>query len=51
MPAKRSQEWPGGRTFCYLTKPIKVNELMDALDRVLELVETGLDCAINPGSL
>jgi CheY-like chemotaxis protein len=37
--------------FRYLTKPIKVNEFLDALDRALELAETGLDGAINPGSL
>jgi CheY-like chemotaxis protein len=32
--------------FRYLTKPIKVNEFMDALDMALELAETGLDDAI-----
>jgi CheY-like chemotaxis protein len=32
--------------FRYLTKPIKVNEFMDALDMALELAETGLDGAI-----
>jgi len=37
--------------FRYLTKPIKINEFMDALDMALELAETGLDGAINPGSL
>jgi CheY-like chemotaxis protein len=37
--------------FCYLTKPIKVNEFMEALDMALELAETELDGAINPGSL
>jgi CheY-like chemotaxis protein len=36
--------------FRYLTKPIKVNGFMDALDMALELAETGLDGAINPGS-
>jgi len=36
--------------FRYLTKPIKVNEFMDALDRALERSETGLDGAIDPGS-
>jgi CheY-like chemotaxis protein len=37
--------------FCrYLTKPIKVNEFMDALDMALELAETGLDSAAMPGS-
>jgi len=25
--------------FCYLTKPVKVNEFMEALDEVLELAE------------
>ena len=34
--------------FRYLTKPIKVNEFMEALDRALELVETGLDGAVMP---
>jgi CheY-like chemotaxis protein len=28
---------------CYLTKPIKVAEFMDALDMALEFAETGLD--------
>jgi len=38
--------------FCrYLTKPIKVNEFMDALDMALELAETGLDGAVIQGSL
>ena len=32
--------------FRYLTKPIKVNEFMDALDLALELAESGLDGAI-----
>jgi CheY-like chemotaxis protein len=36
--------------FRYLTKPIKVNEFMDALDTALELAETGSDGAVNPGS-
>ncbi len=37
--------------FRYLTKPIKVNEFMDALDSALELAGTELDGAINPASL
>ncbi|WP_162264473.1 ATP-binding protein [Thiobacillus denitrificans] len=37
--------------FHYLTKPIKVNEFMDALFLALELAETGLDGANNPRSL
>ena len=37
--------------FRYLTKPIKVNEFMDALDMALELAETGFDGAVMPGSL
>ncbi|MHB1145774.1 MAG: PAS domain S-box protein [Thiobacillus sp.] len=37
--------------FRYLTKPIKVNEFMDALDSALELAETELDGAINPAPL
>ncbi|HSD96591.1 MAG TPA: ATP-binding protein [Sulfuricaulis sp.] len=37
--------------FRYLTKPIKVNEFMEALDMALELAETELDGAINPGGL
>src|SRR5665811_28579 len=37
--------------FRYLTKPIKVNEFMEVLDMALELAKTGLDGAINPGSL
>ena len=37
--------------FRYLTKPIKVNEFMEALDMALELAETGLDGANSPGSL
>jgi len=32
--------------FRYLTKPIKINEFMVALDRALEFAETGLDGAI-----
>jgi CheY-like chemotaxis protein len=37
--------------FChYLTKPIIVNEFIDALDMALELAETGLDGAFDPGS-
>ena len=35
----------------YLTKPIRVNEFMDALDMALELAETGLDSAVMPESL
>ena len=34
--------------FRYLTKPIKVNEFMEALDSALELAETGLDGAAMP---
>ena len=37
--------------FRYLTKPIKVNEFMEALDMALELVETGSGGTINPGFL
>jgi PAS domain S-box-containing protein len=37
--------------FRYLTKPIKINEFMEALDMALELAETELDGAINPGGL
>ena len=37
--------------FRYLTKPIEVNEFMEALDMALEFTETGLDGAINPGSV
>jgi PAS domain S-box-containing protein len=37
--------------FRYLTKPIKVNEFMEALDMALEFSETESDGAINPGSL
>jgi PAS domain S-box-containing protein len=37
--------------FRYLTKPIKVNEFMEALDSALELAETGLDGAAMPESL
>jgi CheY-like chemotaxis protein len=37
--------------FRYLTKPIKVNEFMEALDKALELAETESDGAINPESL
>jgi PAS domain S-box-containing protein len=37
--------------FRYLTKPIKVNEFMEALDMALELAETELDGAVNPESL
>jgi PAS domain S-box-containing protein len=36
--------------FRYLTKPIKVDEFMDALDRALELAEKGSDKAHNPGA-
>ncbi|MDI6748026.1 MAG: PAS domain S-box protein [Rhodocyclaceae bacterium] len=35
--------------FHYLTKPIKIIEFMDALDRALALAETGLNGAIDPG--
>ena len=36
--------------FCrYLTKPIKVNEFMDALDTALDPGETRLDDAVIPG--
>ena len=35
--------------FHYLTKPIKINEFMDALDRALEFAETEPDGAIDPG--
>jgi PAS domain S-box-containing protein len=35
--------------FRYLTKPIKVNEFMEALDRALELAETGLGGTVMPG--
>jgi CheY-like chemotaxis protein len=35
--------------FRYLTKPIKVHEFMEALDRALELAETGVDGAVMPG--
>jgi CheY-like chemotaxis protein len=35
----------------YLTKPIKVNEFMDALDMALDLSETGSVGAVMPGSL
>jgi len=34
--------------FRYLTKPIKVDEFMDALDRALEFAETGIDAAVMP---
>ena len=34
--------------FRYLTKPIKINEFMQALDSALELTETELDSASNP---
>jgi len=37
--------------FHYLTKPIKVNEFMNALDDALKHAKTGLDGAINPGSM
>ncbi len=37
--------------FRYLTKPIKVNELMDALDRALEFSEIGIDGAVVPEPL
>jgi CheY-like chemotaxis protein len=35
----------------YLTKPIRINEFMQALDRALEFSETELDGVINPGGL
>ncbi len=35
---------------CYLTKPIRINEFMEALDRALEISETELDGVINPGA-
>jgi CheY-like chemotaxis protein len=34
--------------FRYLTKPIRVNEFMNAVDMALEFAETGSDGAINP---
>ncbi|MEQ6342460.1 MAG: CHASE3 domain-containing protein [Gammaproteobacteria bacterium] len=34
--------------FRYLTKPIKVNEFMEALDMALELAQTGMDGAVVP---
>jgi PAS domain S-box-containing protein len=34
--------------FRYLTKPIKVNAFMHALDRALEFSETGIDGAVQP---
>ena len=37
--------------FRYLTKPIKVNEFMEALDMALELAETGLNGALISGPL
>ena len=37
--------------FRYLTKPIKVNEFMDALDMALEFAETGSDGASSQGTL
>jgi len=36
--------------FRYLTKPIKVNEFMEALDMALELAETSLDSPVMPGA-
>ena len=36
---------------CYLTKPIKVSEFMDALDFALEVAEKGLDDAIMKDTL
>jgi CheY-like chemotaxis protein len=36
--------------FRYLTKPIRVNEFMNAVDMALEFAETGSDAAINPES-
>ena len=37
--------------FRYLTKPIKITELMDALDMALNPEETGLKGTVNPDSL
>ncbi|MDO8466263.1 MAG: PAS domain S-box protein, partial [Gallionella sp.] len=37
--------------FRYITKPIKVNELMEALDVALAFAETGLDGVITEGAL
>jgi CheY-like chemotaxis protein len=37
--------------FRYLTKPIKVNEFMDALDMALTHAEKNLDGAPSPGAL
>jgi len=37
--------------FRYLTKPIRVNEFMEALDMALDFAESGLDGAVIPGSL
>jgi CheY-like chemotaxis protein len=37
--------------FRYLTKPIKINEFMDALDMALDLSKKGSDGANTPGSL
>ncbi|MHB9119179.1 MAG: hybrid sensor histidine kinase/response regulator [Burkholderiales bacterium] len=34
--------------FHYLTKPIKVNEFMEALDRALKFSQTGIDGAVMP---
>jgi len=37
--------------FRYLTKPVKVNKFMDALDMARELAGTVFDGAVMPGSL
>lgn len=37
--------------FRYITKPIKVNEFMAALDVALAFAETGVDGAVMPESL
>ena len=37
--------------FCYLTKPIKINEFMQALDGALEFAQSRLACAAVPESL
>jgi len=37
--------------FLYLTKPIKVDEFMGALDMAMKFAETGLDGALVPASL
>lgn len=37
--------------FRYLTKPIRVNEFMDALDMALAFAQRKLDDTINPGAM